>query len=217
MEKKKWVFFRIREKKRGLCVKRYKYDLFTICLVPGLTMILASFDSWTQSNLSVLGNRKGNEILFGIWGMGLGAYYWFYMEYLFHKAGYKGRAGRRWLASAAVFLSAAVCLPYLPGRYPLLSAFHVLFAFFSPIFVMVSLVCFLCFLSRRDVEGYRKAWVFLISASAAGFVLFAVMGFITSLLEVFVVLCLCGFLRYLEGRLEKEKAEEKAAANGLPS
>ena len=34
-----------------------KYDLFTIYLVPGATVLLASLDSWTGTNLSVLGNR----------------------------------------------------------------------------------------------------------------------------------------------------------------
>ena len=34
-----------------------KYDLFTIYLIPGVTIFLASLDSWTGTNLSVLGNR----------------------------------------------------------------------------------------------------------------------------------------------------------------
>ena len=40
-----------------------KYDLFTIYLIPGVTIFLASFDSWTGTNLSVLGNRTGNKLL----------------------------------------------------------------------------------------------------------------------------------------------------------
>ena len=30
-----------------------KYDLFTIYLIPGVTIFLASFDSWTGTNLSM--------------------------------------------------------------------------------------------------------------------------------------------------------------------
>ena len=40
-----------------------KYDLFTIYLIPGVTIFLASLDSWTGTNLSVLGNRTGNKLL----------------------------------------------------------------------------------------------------------------------------------------------------------
>ena len=45
-----------------------KYDLFTIYLVPGATVLLASLDSWTATNLSVLGNTSGNKLLFALWG-----------------------------------------------------------------------------------------------------------------------------------------------------
>ena len=52
-----------------------KYDLFTIYLIPGVTIFLASFDSWTGTNLSVLGNRTGNKLLFAVWGFATGIYY----------------------------------------------------------------------------------------------------------------------------------------------
>ena len=52
-----------------------KYDLFTIYLVPGATVLLASLDSWTATNLSVLGNTSGNKLLFALWGFITGIYY----------------------------------------------------------------------------------------------------------------------------------------------
>ena len=46
-----------------------KYDLFTIYLVPGATVLLASLGSWTDTNLSVLGNLSGHKLLFAVWGI----------------------------------------------------------------------------------------------------------------------------------------------------
>ena len=66
-----------------------KYDLFTIYLIPGVTIFLASFDSWTGTNLSVLGNRTGNKLLFAVWGFATGIYYCVYVRYLFHIGRYR--------------------------------------------------------------------------------------------------------------------------------
>ena len=71
-----------------------KYDLFTIYLIPGVTIFLASFDSWTGTNLSVLGNRTGNKLLFAVWGFATGIYYCVYVRYLFHIGRYRNPGGR---------------------------------------------------------------------------------------------------------------------------
>ena len=66
-----------------------KYDLFTIYLVPGATVLLASLDSWTDTNLSVLGNLSGHKLLFAVWGIFTGIYYCIYVRYLFNIGRYR--------------------------------------------------------------------------------------------------------------------------------
>lgn len=107
-----------------------KYDLFTIYLIPGVTIFLASLDSWTGTNLSVLGNRTGNKLLFAVWGFATGIYYCVYVRYLFHIGKYRNPEGRTLMYTAAVFLLMAVMIPYMPEEYPLKADIHVLLAFF---------------------------------------------------------------------------------------
>lgn len=52
-----------------------KYDFFTIYFIPGITVLLASHDSFTDTNLSVLGNTAGYQALFTLWGFTTGIYY----------------------------------------------------------------------------------------------------------------------------------------------
>ena len=175
-----------------------KYDLFTIYLVPGATVLLASLDSWTATNLSVLGNTSGNKLLFTLWGFITGIYYCIYILYLFHIGRYRNMAGKCFVYTAAAFLLTAVMIPYTPQQYPIKAHLHVLLAFLSPILLTLGIVCFLRFLSSRDRPRYRRAWNIMWILAACSLVLILMAGFITSFLEVFLVVGLCGYLRYME-------------------
>ena len=135
-----------------------KYDLFTIYLVPGATVLLASLDSWTDTNLSVLGNLSGHKLLFAVWGIFTGIYYCIYVRYLFNIGRYRNIAGKSLVYTAAAFLLTAVMIPYTPEQYPLKAHLHVLLAFLSPILLTLGIVSFLRFLSSRDRPRYRQAW-----------------------------------------------------------
>ena len=154
-----------------------KYDLFTIYLIPGVTIFLASFDSWTGTNLSVLGNRTGNKLLFAVWGFATGIYYCVYVRYLFHIGRYRNPGGRTLMYTAAAFLLMAVMIPYMPEKYPLKADLHVLLAFFSPVLL---------------------AWGILWMMAACSVLFLLEAGFITSFLEIFIITGLCGYLRYME-------------------
>lgn len=175
-----------------------KYDLFTIYLIPGVTIFLASFDSWTGTNLSVLGNRTGNKLLFAVWGFATGIYYCVYVRYLFHIGKYRNPEGRTLMYTAAVFLLMAVMIPYMPEEYPLKADIHVLLAFFSPVLLAFSIIGFLRFLSSRDRMRFRRAWGILWMMAACSVLFLLEAGFITSFLEIFIITGLCGYLRYME-------------------
>uniref|UniRef100_UPI003A93B939 hypothetical protein n=1 Tax=Enterocloster clostridioformis TaxID=1531 RepID=UPI003A93B939 len=167
-----------------------KYDLFTIYLIPGVTIFLASLDSWTGTNLSVLGNRTGNKLLFAVWGFATGIYYCVYVRYLFHIGKYRNPEGRTLMYTAAVFLLMAVMIPYMPEEYPLKADIHVLLAF--------SIIGFLRFLSSRDRMRFRRAWGILWMMAVCSVLFLLEAGFITSFLEIFIITGLCGYLRYME-------------------
>ena len=175
-----------------------KYDLFTIYLVPGATVLLASLDSWTDTNLSVLGNLSGHKLLFAVWGIFTGIYYCIYVRYLFNIGRYRNIAGKSLVSTAAAFLLTAVMIPYTPEQYPLKAHLHVLLAFLSPILLALGIVGFLRFLSSRDRPRYRQAWNIMWLMAACACLLLLRAGFITSILEVFLVIGLCGYLRYME-------------------
>lgn len=175
-----------------------KYDLFTFYLVPGLTVMLASVDSWFNTNLSVLGNAGGHRLALTGWGFVTGAYYCRYTFYLFRLGRYKSPAGRALVLGAGIFLMTSVMIPYTPELYPVRAAFHVFLAFFSPILLTAALVGFLHYISVSNRRRYRSAWRTMWFLMLAALVLLILAGFINSFLEVFVVVGLCGFLRYVE-------------------
>lgn len=191
-----------RQRFRGKC------DLFTVCLVPGFTAAFASVGSLFDTNLSVLGNSMGHRLLFFVWGWITGGYYFWYTRYLFRLGQCRSRAAR-WLAGAAgLFMMWAVVIPYYPEKRPVLAALHVLFAFFSPILLAVSLGLFVAELGTRDPGRYQSAWrvMGVLIFTAVG--ILAVSGFINSFLEMFLVAGICGYLRYLERLLVEERAAD---------
>lgn len=175
-----------------------KYDIFTIYIVPGATVLLASLDSWTDTNLSVLGNSSGHKLIFAAWGFITGIYYCIYILHLFHIGRYRNMAGKSLVYTAAAFLLTAVIIPYTPEKYPLKAHLHVLLAFLSPILLTLGIVSFLRFLSSRDRPRFKRAWNIMWILAGCSFTLLLRAGFITSFLEVFVVVGLCGYLRYME-------------------
>lgn len=185
-----------------------KYDIFTFAFIPITTLLLASLGGWRETNLSVLGNQTGRQLVFALWGLSAGLYYSAYLHHLFALASYKKRGGRRLTALAAVFLLLAVTTPYLPAQYPLRSRIHVLLAFFSPVLLLLGLIAFLRFLTPRNPGKCRPAWYILLLMGIISCFFLLKEGFITSGLEVFLILSLCGYLRYIEGLLEVLPDEE---------
>lgn len=175
-----------------------KYDFFTIYLVPGATVLLASLDSWTDTNLSVLGSISGYKLMFALWGFLTGIYYCIYILYLFHVGRYRNTAVKSLVYTAAAFLLTSVMIPYSPEQYPLKACIHVILAFLSPVLLALGIISFLRFLSGRDRPRYRKAWNIMWLLAGGSLFLLLRTGFISSFLEVFLVVGLCGYLRYME-------------------
>lgn len=175
-----------------------KYDLWTFFLVPGLTVCLASLESWFGTNLSAVCNSGGLRFCFAVWGVLTGIYYIKYAFYLFHLGDYRRLWGKSLVLGAGGFLIAAVFIPYEPELKPGAAFLHVALAFLSPILFVCALTVFLTYISRRSPKEFIRAWQLMWYLEGVALIVFLLSGFISSFLELFVVTGLCGYLRYLE-------------------
>ena len=189
------------EKKRKLF--RGKYDGFTLFLVPGLTLCLASLENWFGTYLSVVCSTGGLRLGFALWGILSGIYYMRYTFYLFRLGNYREGAGRGLVFTAGGFLIAAVLIPYEPDLKPQAAILHVALAFLAPVLLAGALTLFLRFISRCSRKRFRKAWQIMWYLEGGALAVFLTAGFINSFLELYVVTGLCGYLRYLERLLRK--------------
>ena len=182
---------------------RGKYDGFTLFLVPGLTLCLASLESWFGTNLSVVCSSGGLRLGFALWGILAGVYYMRYTFYLFRLGNYRQGAGKGLLLIAGGFLIAAVLIPYEPDLNPGTAFLHVALAFLAPVLLAGALTLFLRFISCRSRKQFRRAWQLMWYLEGGALSVFLMAGFINSFLELYVVTGLCGYLRYLERLLRR--------------
>ena len=182
---------------------RGKYDGFTLFLVPGLTLCLASLESWFGTNLSVVCSSGGLRLGFALWGILAGVYYMRYTFYLFRLGNYRQGAGKGLVLTAGGFLIAAVLIPYEPDLNPGTAFLHVALAFLAPVLLAGALTLFLRFISCRSRKQFRRAWQLMWYLEGGALSVFLMAGFINSFLELYVVTGLCGYLRYLERLLRK--------------
>ena len=111
---------------------------------------------------------------------------------------YRRAWGRGLVCLGVLFLLLAVAIPYVPEAHPKEAALHVLFAFFAPILFAAGLVCFLRFVSARDRMHFKRAWIFFWMVLGFSLLMLFLAGFITTLLEVFLVFSIGAYLRYVE-------------------
>ena len=175
-----------------------KYDLFTIYLIPGVTIFLASFDSWTGTNLSVLGNRTGNKLLFAVWGFATGIYYCVCPLSFSHRKIQKSRRQDPDVYSGSLSSHGGYDSLYAgeispEGRPPCAACI-----FFACASGLQYHLASSRFLSSRDRMRFRRAWGILWMMAACSVLFLLEAGFITSFLEIFIITGLCGYLRYME-------------------
>ena len=76
--------------------------------------------------------------------------------------------------------------------------------FFSPILFAAGLACFLHFVSQRDRPRFKRAWLLFWMVLGMTLLMLLQAGFITTFLEVFLVLSIGAYMRYVEGLLVRQ-------------
>jgi hypothetical protein len=182
----------------GGTVAKKKKLRFLLYLLPGLTMLTVSGSDLSAENLSVLGGRPENRIGIGLWGMAAGYALFCFMKYLFRLDGGPHKGANCFLISAAVLFAVSFALPYVPEKAPFVSSLHVKAAFFSTMSFLAGLVCFLHSISKKHPGRLSAAWMLFGCQSAFALAILYQEGFITSLLEIFIIASVCMYLLYLE-------------------
>ena len=181
---------------------RKHWDIFSLYVIPIFTIWLACTDSWITTNLSSIAYTMNKEAAFIVWGFLSAWYFNTYIRHLFKLVKYHGRIGISFMQAATLSLVFAIITPYLPEQFPQKARFHILFAFFSPLLLLVCFICFQVYLEQINQNKFRRARYELLVMVIASFGLLYRLGFVSSLLEIFISLSVCYYLRTTHKRIE---------------
>lgn len=175
-------------------------------LVPILTLGLALRGPLLECNLTLIGNALGHREAFWAWGAATLAGLALWVGELCRAAGPACRSARLLLGLAVLLFGASLVLPYHPERVPTLSNLHVALAFVSPVALLLGLLSLVRAFRRSGRAQLRGSLGLLAAIVAISLGLLAYAGFVTSLLELFVVCATLGFVWDLLRRVEGEAA-----------
>lgn len=180
-----------------------KYDFYSFFMVPALTFLMAAGYGLTATNFSVIGNREGRRGLFLLWGAVTGNYFYLYVRDLMEFGECEDRIVKTCLFISLVLFLCGIGLPYLPRKVPLLSRLHVWASFGGPVFLFFCLYRFLCVTGKKERICMAAQKGFQFAVAAISVFLYLRIGFVSSLLEMFVTFSTCIYLAVLQGKLEK--------------
>lgn len=181
---------------------RKHWDIFSIYIIPLFTIVFACADGWVSSNFSVIAYANNKQILFLLWGFLTAGYFNAYIWYLFRRVNYEGKLGIALLQAATLSLIFAVTTPYLPDMFPEQAKFHIIFAFIAPLLLLGSIFCFHVYLERMNKAKFKRARLELAIMVVVSFAMLMLVGFVSSLLEIFVCISVCYYLRTTHKRID---------------
>ena len=140
-------------------------DLFACFLIPLYTLLFTHDTRWFTTNFSVIAAARDQRHGFFLWGMLVGVY-----------------------LLCVLLLLSAVVLPYTPDELPKIADLHVKCAFTASCLLVLSLFLLLLQKARQDRQRYWDCMKWLGVTVLLSLVLFAMVGIISSALEIFFVL-----------------------------
>lgn len=180
-----------------------RYAFYSLCLIPLLTLLMASGFQLTSTNFSVIGNRGGRRLVFLLWGALTGNYFYLYTEKLMELTNCRDRIMEGFLLSSLLFFVTAVGIPYIPEQVPKMSRLHVMISFLAPLLLGQAQLRFLLLLRKKIGGNFRIEWFFLIFLGLGSGILFLSIGIVSSLLEIFLIFGICLYLLLLHCKLKK--------------
>lgn len=162
-------------------------NLIAYLLIPATTFLLAGDTPWLSTNFSVLGTMGWGRLFFPLWGLLIGSYFYIALGVLLNAIG-----GSRLIAlgrrGAVMLFFCALFIPYLPDVLPVLSLVHVLFALCATLLLFFTLLGLLLHAHKYAPQQAQPYLIAMVVIAVVTFSLLAFAGFITTALEIFLVL-----------------------------
>ena len=162
-------------------------DLFACFLIPLYTLLFTHDTRWFTTNFSVIAAARDQRHGFFLWGM-LGGVYLLCVLLPVMAALPRPLWPRLCLLGGFLLLLSAVVLPYTPDELPKIADLHVICAFTASCLLVLSLFLLLLQKARQDRQRYWDCMKWLGVTVLLSLVLFAMVGIISSALEIFFVL-----------------------------
>lgn len=153
-------------------------------IIPVYTFLFAWGTNLFTLNFSVLGSLASRKNAFLLWGMIVGAYFYYVLKKIIRTLP-RSRKESVVLHSGLLLLAFAVTTPYLPENRPFRAFLHVIFAFTASVLLLgcLYLIVWKLFCMNRDVyRPYLQALNVITVISAA---LLVLAGIVSSALEIF--------------------------------
>lgn len=161
-------------------------DLFACFLIPLYTLLFTHDTRWFTTNFSVIAAARDQRHGFFLWGMLVGVYLLVLLPVM--AALPRPLWPRLCLLGGFLLLLSAVVLPYTPDELPKIADLHVICAFTASCLLVLSLFLLLLQKARQDRQRYWDCMKWLGVTVLLSLVLFAMVGIISSALEIFFVL-----------------------------
>ena len=162
-------------------------DLFACFLIPLYTLLFTHDTRWFTTNFSGIAAARDQRHGFFLWGM-LVAVYLLCVLLPVMAALPRPLWPRLCLLGGFLLLLSAVVLPYTPDELPKIADLHVICAFTASCLLVLSLFLLLLQKARQDRQRYWDCMKWLGVTVLLSLVLFAMVGIISSALEIFFVL-----------------------------
>lgn len=163
-------------------------DLFACFLIPLYTLLFTHDTRWFTTNFSVIAAARDQRHGFSLWGMLVGVYLLCVLLPVM-AALPRPLWPRLCLLGGFLLLLSAVVLPsYTPDELPKIADLHVICAFTASCLLVLSLFLLLLQKARQDRQRYWDCMKWLGVTVLLSLVLFAMVGIISSALEIFFVL-----------------------------
>ena len=162
-------------------------DLFACFLIPLYTLLFTHDTRWFTTNFSVIAAARDQRHGFFLWGMLVGVYLRCVLLPVM-AALPRPLWPRLCLLGGFLLLLSAVVLPYTPDELPKIADLHVICAFTASCLLVLSLFLLLLQKARQDRQRYWDCMKWLGVTVLLSLVLFAMVGIISSALEIFFVL-----------------------------
>ena len=162
-------------------------DLFACFLIPLYTLLFTHDTRWFTTNFSVIAAARDQRHGFFLGGMLVGVDLLCVLLPVM-AALPRPLWPRLCLLGGFLLLLSAVVLPYTPDELPKIADLHVICAFTASCLLVLSLFLLLLQKARQDRQRYWDCMKWLGVTVLLSLVLFAMVGIISSALEIFFVL-----------------------------